>query len=65
MNATARRQDYLDAGSQRLRNWQDEHLSVEATRPARVEARQPSFPQAPRDLPKLNLRRGLGGALKL
>lgn len=65
MNATSRVQDYLERSSKRLRDWQDEKLSVEAPKPEPEVLRLiASFPPAPRDMRGLQLRTGLGGARK-
>jgi hypothetical protein len=61
-NASSRVGDYLEAGAARLRAWQDKHLSVEAVGALKSDMPAPSFPQAPRDLRALLLRKGLGGA---
>lgn len=61
-NASSRVSDYLEAGAAKLRAWQDEHLSVVAESGLKPELPAPVFPQAPRDLRALLLRKGLGGA---
>lgn len=65
VNASARFQLAFDRTAEKLRAWQDQHLSVEAPRrdlakpePLRLVT---SFPQAPREMRGLPLRRGLGG----
>ena len=60
MNASDRFQLQFDRTAEKLRAWQDQHLSVEAPKPElRLIA---SFPPAPREYRGLPLRNGLGGA---
>jgi hypothetical protein len=61
-NASSLVNNYLERGDARRRAWADKHLSVEAVGGLKSEMPAPSFPQAPRDLRALLLRKGLGGA---
>jgi hypothetical protein len=68
VNASDRFQLQFDRTAEKLRAWQDQHLSVEAsfaeaTEPKGSELRLvTSFPRAKQEFRGLVLRRGLGGA---